>query len=124
MFDLAVARSESLSWNRAWGQGSPGATGDGGQRPGRTAGAGRPRAAQDGCRPLAGVGEGFPVVLSEMATAAGNALGENLAAFFTSSSQPGSGPDHALRRQREKEGTHRQNASKGQRLLFINLCLL
>ena len=33
------------------------------------------RAAQGGYRLLAGVGEGFPVVLSEMATAAGNAPG-------------------------------------------------
>ena len=39
------------------------------------AGAGRTRAAQGGCRLLAGVGEGFPVVLSEMATAAGNPPG-------------------------------------------------
>ena len=76
MFDLAAAaRSESLSWNRAWGRGSPGATGEGGQRPWSTAGAGRTRAAQGRCRLLAGVGEGFPVVLSEMATAAGNAPG-------------------------------------------------
>ena len=35
VFDLAaVARSESLSWNRAWGQGSPGAPGGSGQRAG------------------------------------------------------------------------------------------
>ena len=76
MFDLAAAaRSESLSWNRAWGRGSPRAAGEGGQRPWSAAGAGRTRAAQGGCRLLAGVGEGFPVVLSEMATAAGNAPG-------------------------------------------------
>ena len=76
MFDLAAAaRSEILLCNRAWGRGSPGATGEGGQRPWSAAGAGRTRAAQGGCRLLAGVGEGFPVVLSEMATAAGNALG-------------------------------------------------
>ena len=42
---------------------------------GSPAGPGRTRAAQGGCRLLAGVGEGFPVVLSEMATAAGNAPG-------------------------------------------------
>ena len=76
MFDLAAAaRSESLSWNRAWGWGSRRATGEGGQRPWSAAGAGRTRAAQGGCWLLAGVGEGFPVVLSEMATAAGNAPG-------------------------------------------------
>ena len=76
MFDLAAAaRSKSLSWNRAWGRGSPGATGEGGQRPWSAAGAGQTREAQGGCRLLAGVGEGFPVVLSEMATAAGNAPG-------------------------------------------------
>ena len=76
MFDLAAAaRSESLSWNRAWGRGSPRATGEGGQRPWSAAGAGRTRAAQGVFRLLAGVGEGFPVVLSEMATAAGNAPG-------------------------------------------------
>ena len=76
MFDLAAAaRSESLSWNRAWGRGSPRATGEGGQRPWSAAGAGRTWAAQGGCRLLTGVGEGFPIVLSEMATAAGNAPG-------------------------------------------------
>ena len=74
MFALAAAaRSESLSWNRAWGRGSPGATGEGGQRPWNRAGAGRTRAAQGGCRLLAGVGEGFPDVLLGVAIAAGNA---------------------------------------------------
>ena len=47
MFDLAAAaRSESLSWNRAWGRGSLRATGEGGQRPWSAAGAGRTRAVQ------------------------------------------------------------------------------
>ena len=56
MFDLAAAaRSESLSWNRAWGRGSPGATGEGGQRPWSAAGAGRTRVVQGGCRLLAGL---------------------------------------------------------------------
>ena len=41
VFDLAaVARSESLSWNRAWGQGSPGAPGGSGQCAGSAPGAG------------------------------------------------------------------------------------
>ena len=59
MFDLAAAaRSESLSCNRAWGRGSPRATGEGGQRPWSTAGAGRTRAAQGGpLRPLRGLQE-------------------------------------------------------------------
>ena len=46
--------SESLSWNRAWGRGSPRVTGEGGQRPWSAAGAGRTRAAQGGCRLLSG----------------------------------------------------------------------
>ena len=54
----------AITWNRAWGRDSPRATGEGGQRPWSAAGAGRTRAAQGGCRLLAGVGEGFPVVLS------------------------------------------------------------
>ena len=101
MFDLAAAaRSESLSWNPAWGRGSPRATGEGGQRPWSAAGAGRTRAAQGGCRLLAGVGEGFPVVLSEMATAAGNAPG----------AQPGWG----------KPGLHRSIKKKKKRLFKLN----
>src|SRR5574340_354534 len=103
------ARSQRLSWNRAWGRGSPGARGEGGQRTGSAPGAGRSRAARVGsrvvagmgggpsCAPgiptgagkapgawrgrggagrgslLAGVGEGFPVVLSGVAVAAWNA---------------------------------------------------
>ena len=41
-------RQADISWNRAWGRGSPGATGKGGQRPWSAAGAGRTRAAQGG----------------------------------------------------------------------------
>ena len=41
-------RSESLSWNRAWRRGSPGAPGGSGQRPGSAPGAGRSRAARVG----------------------------------------------------------------------------
>ena len=75
MFDLvAVARSESLSWNRAWGRGSPGAPGGSGQRAGSAPGAGRSRAARVGV--LVGRGWGaVTVVLSGVPTAAGNALG-------------------------------------------------
>src|SRR5574340_38875 len=45
------ARSQRLSWNRAWGRGSPGARGEGGQRTGSAPGAGRSRAARGGGRP-------------------------------------------------------------------------
>ena len=38
--------SQRLSWNRAWGRGSPGARGEGGQRTGSAPGAGRSRAAR------------------------------------------------------------------------------
>ena len=75
VFDLAaVARSESLSWNRAWGQGSPGAPGGSGQCAGSAPGAGRSQAARVGVP----VGRGWgvvTVVLSGVPTAAGNALG-------------------------------------------------
>ena len=75
VFDLAaVARSESLSWNRAWGRGSPGAPGGSGQRAGSAPRAGRSRAARVGV--LVGRGWGaVTVVLSGVPTAAGNALG-------------------------------------------------
>ena len=75
MFDVAAAaRSESLSWNRAWGRGSPGATGGSGKRAGSAPGVGRSRAARVGVP----VGRGWgavTVVLSGVPTAAGNALG-------------------------------------------------
>src|SRR5574340_745781 len=54
----AGASSQRLSWNRAWGRGSPGARGEGGQRTGSAPGAGRSRAARVGNRVVAGVGGG------------------------------------------------------------------
>ena len=64
----AGARSQRLSWNRAWGRGSPGARGEGGQRTGSAPGAGRSRAAGVGNWVLAGMrglGVGyFPIFLS------------------------------------------------------------
>src|SRR5574340_107293 len=52
------ARSQRLSWNRAWGRGSPGARGEGGQRTGSAPGAGRSRAARVGSRVEGGMGGG------------------------------------------------------------------
>ena len=54
----AGARSQRLSWNRAWGRGSPGARGEGGPRTWSAPGAGRSRAARVGNRVVAGMGGG------------------------------------------------------------------
>src|SRR5574340_1262003 len=56
----AEASSQRLSWNRAWGRGSPGARGEGGQRTGSAPGAGRSRAARVGSRGVAGRRGGEP----------------------------------------------------------------
>src|SRR5574340_736414 len=70
----AGARSQRLSGNRAWGRGSPGARGEGGQRPGSAPGAGRSRAARVGSRVVAGMGGG-PSCAPGIPTAAGKAPG-------------------------------------------------
>src|SRR5574337_781181 len=54
----AGARSQRLSWNRAWGRGSPGARGEGGRRAGSAPGAGLSRAGRVGNRVVAGGGGG------------------------------------------------------------------
>ena len=73
----AGARSQRLSWNRAWWRGSPGARGEGGRRAGSAPGAGRSRAARVGYRVLAGMWEGgvwvFPSFSLVVAFMAGNA---------------------------------------------------
>src|SRR5574340_930505 len=70
----AGASSQRLSWNRAWGRGSPGARGEGGQRTGSAPGAGRSRAARVGSRVVAGMGGG-PSCAPGIPTAAGKAPG-------------------------------------------------
>src|SRR5574340_542758 len=70
----AGASSQRLSWNRAWGRGSPGARGEGGQRTGSAPRAGRSRAARVGNRVVAGMGGG-PSCAPGIPTAAGKAPG-------------------------------------------------